>query len=373
MFVSKAKYIESLDRIQQLESELSSVKSQLDISNSQQHTQEINYNQAESKLGEHGGIFDNLDKFGQTFGLFQGSMMSLANKLKDEKDVVARNAETSTITFHAISGISADLKKMAAETVEASSSVGNLSKRADEIGGIIKMIQDISDQTNLLALNAAIEAARAGESGRGFAVVADEVRNLAQRTNDATGEISQLVNTIQNETRDVSTRMDTVAQNASSLGQKGDEIGNRISGLVDDSRRMEGTIASASLRSFVELAKVDHLVFKFQIYRMFMGKIPADNSNFKSHNDCNLGKWYYQGDGHSCYSKLPGYAGVEAPHISVHSAGVSAINSYNDGDISQGIQYLSQMEAYSDSVQNSLEEVASAGENDTDILCAAEH
>jgi len=79
--------------------------------------------------------------------------------------------------------------------------VGELDARAEEIGRIIGVINDIADQTNLLALNAAIEAARAGDAGRGFAVVADEVRKLAEKTMTATKEVEQAIGTIQERSR----------------------------------------------------------------------------------------------------------------------------------------------------------------------------
>ncbi len=94
------------------------------------------------------------------------------------------------------------IKNIADQVNKSAEVVGELGKRSDEIGKIVDTISAIADQTNLLALNAAIEAARAGEAGRGFAVVAEEVRKLAEQSGLAAKNISELINTIQNDTND---------------------------------------------------------------------------------------------------------------------------------------------------------------------------
>lgn len=149
------------------------------------------------------------------------------------------------------------MERIAGRVEEIAARSVDLGAHGQEIGRILGVIDDLSDQTNLLALNAAIEAARAGEHGRGFAVVAAEVRTLAERAQESTGQIQQIVSRIQQGTAaaiDASADGAAEARAGVALARGAVESLSRISGIVDETTAAarEISIATQQQRSASE-------------------------------------------------------------------------------------------------------------------------
>jgi uncharacterized protein YukE len=314
-------------------------------------------------------LYANMQGFGDSFAVLQKSQVAAAQALREEKQHAIEAASISSRNREAVLQIAQSLDALSGDTIQTSKNVQNLTERAAQIGSIVRLIKEIADQTNLLALNAAIEAARAGEQGRGFAVVADEVRKLAERTAKATSEISTIVTAIQGETDRTRAQMEGLATKSQVFSRDVEGVMDNMKHLLELSHQMEGTISAAALRSFVEVAKIDHILYKFEIYKVFMGISDREADSFASHADCRLGKWYFEGEGKDCYSRLDGYAAVANPHQAFHQHGREAVTAFRSGESLRGIDLVGQLEADSMEVLAALERVAVAGEGDSSMLC----
>jgi twitching motility protein PilJ len=111
---------------------------------------------------------------------------------------------------------------------ETSKRIKRLGESSQEIGEIVELISDITEQTNVLALNAAIQAASAGEAGRGFTVVAEEVQRLAERSAEATKQISAIVKTIQTDTQDAVSAMENATRDVVAGAALSDSAGQAL-------------------------------------------------------------------------------------------------------------------------------------------------
>ncbi|MDD2700920.1 MAG: methyl-accepting chemotaxis protein [Sideroxydans sp.] len=157
-----------------------------------------------------------------------------------------KSGELSEQGGQIIHNAASEMKQIADTVRETSVSIEELGRQSTQISSIVQVIKEIAEQTNLLALNAAIEAARAGEQGRGFAVVADEVRKLAERTANATGEITGMIDSIQNTANIAVDSMSGAVEQVSSGVTLAENAGDAINQIKAGSESVIRTVSDIS-------------------------------------------------------------------------------------------------------------------------------
>lgn len=293
-----------------------------------------------------------------------------------------------------------------------------VNEEASKINDMVSIIKSVADQTNLLALNASIEAARAGEQGRGFAVVADEIKKLAENTKDQVDTIQSVVSSL---TSRLGESDQAIGRSSESFNQgmhkmeqavlgldkmKGSmdiineafiEINNRIDQQTASSQEMTSAIMivnektnemhdvsdkagmafnavskivsdmkdeslrddlNLNMKTLIEIAMSDHLMWRWRIYNMLLGYETFEESDAGDHMICRLGKWCTAlEDQHTSKEIMDVIRQLKAPHKSFHDLARKAIREYNAGRPDETERTLDQLDLVSNEIIGHLKKI----------------
>ncbi len=174
------------------------------------------------------------------------SMEDMSLSAEKSAEVAKGSVDTAKRGAVAVQDTIKGMDEMREQIQETAKRIKRLGESSQQIGEIVELINDIAEQTNILSLNAAIQAAMAGEAGRGFAVVADEVQRLAERSAEATKQISDLVKTIQADTNEAVASMEQATHGVVGATRLADAAGQALGEIEAVSLQISDLIVDIS-------------------------------------------------------------------------------------------------------------------------------
>jgi chromosome segregation ATPase len=287
-----------------------------------------------------------------SLGNTQSTYLLLLDELKEMMKESKETAGGSTEGLNLTTKIVSDTANLQEQIELENEAVNSLVSKSKDISSVINIIQEIAFQTNILSLNAAVEAATAGEAGKGFAVVAQEVRNLATRSADAAKQIKDVVDSIQLDTVKIKESADVVSDVVVNTKTRIDTLGSLMNTFQKNANRSVYKVESISNTIFINLAKLDHVIYKNNLYQLIFG----EEHDFKSvdHHNCRLGKWYHTGLGKEEFSFVPSYKHLDKFHHIVHAEANELANECSGNEVSCSKQLIEDKIAL---VENSSEQV----------------
>ena len=312
------------------------------------------------------------------------------------EDAVAKVEKGQTLIKTALH----DIVKTRDEFSNIVHSFSSLCNRMQDISKIVNTLNGLADQTKLLSLNASIEAARAGEHGRGFSIVADEVRKLSENTahalhgvqenvhdlhilvqnvsdtihetsnaikkgveeaqesipildeitsdiykiNDSTSGTAAIAQEQAASIEEISNRMLSLSQLTEEVRTLGEDTGKTVYELskITESFRTEIFTNNIKLSTYalLQLAKTDHILWKWRIYNMILGYETINPKDVSSHKTCRLGKWYLDPMSKERVGSCKSFALLDIPHQQVHEHARLAAEAYQNGNIEQAQTHL---------------------------------
>ena len=294
-----------------------------------------------------------------------------------------------------------------------SEKLSELTKFTKQVREIAEQIKGIAFQSNILSMNASVEATRAGNHGLGFGVIAQEIHLLSGRSEDATSQITQLINNYEKQVSEIlnslGTNKDIVSEGCESIDivndkmdamvsefEKVSENTNQITQALGEQTKASAevakginTIAAHSSNSVVstdniveaingiqkhiddallelselnipgkviKLAQSDHVIWKKRLVNMIAGKEGLQSRELADHHGCRLGKWYDKVTSPELRSHRA-FVQLEGPHKEVHYHGKLAVDLYNQGKIGQALKEIEQVESSSKIVLSLLKQL----------------
>ena len=250
----------------------------------------------------------------------QTDIRGIVSATEELESLSAKNASAAEDSIQSMQEMSSIFSQLVQKIDQTAKAVEEFNAHQEAVTHSVNLITTIADQTNLLALNAAIEAARAGEHGRGFSVVADEVRSLAEHSKRASSEISEVMQTLRQE----STRMltDTAAMREMSIASS-DTLGqfeNHFNEVAQSSNTALSRISYIHDVSFASLAKLEHFIHKQNGYTAVNLGRDSDNAraaDIDTHQ-CHLGQWLNADDTQEQFGQLRAFNAIPTPHADLH-------------------------------------------------------
>jgi methyl-accepting chemotaxis protein len=175
-----------------------------------------------------------------------GQFQEVAKQTENSVQVAQKARETADKGYQAVTNTVEGMDRIREQVQATSKRIKRLGESSQEVGEIVQLISDIADRTSILALNASIQASMAGDAGQGFAVVAEEVERLAERSTDATKQISTLIKAIQTGTSEAIADMEEATREVVEGSQLATQAGQTLTEINEVSQQLEESIKQVS-------------------------------------------------------------------------------------------------------------------------------
>ncbi|MCT4707651.1 methyl-accepting chemotaxis protein [Enterobacteriaceae bacterium H16N7] len=301
-------------------------------------------------------ILNNLFDGISTISLIRDSIISSRDRLSLEEERIQALNQRNDEARDFLQSLGTIVKDVTKNSMNIHTGVVKLDQVLLQINEKVDEIQKIARQTNIIAINSAIEAARVGEAGRGFSIISREVKNLSEDVNLSSKGVNELTALIQQTAQGIIELNETQSHVTDKMRENITSIIGTIDVVINESSNMKTVLAHISTMQFLNVVKIDHVLWKLQVYKKLF-----DNNleeNITSHTECRLGKWYY-GKESEHFKNVRAFEALAVPHAAVHDSGVLALQSRAKGNVGKMNAALKDMETASNEVIFQIEGLAS--------------